>query len=254
MSNSNRNILFFVGLLAATSMLCSETLLAQTMIYRDRFRQKVDSTEVYVQFDQITPIDDSLRFVKEYLVENGLQRAGAWLHYNPDSVGKATPVGLHQFYHQFGILWYTKHFQAGKLEELRSYYPDGKLKRIETYQEGRLLSGKCFQRDSTEMPFVPFEQMPMFPGGERALMQYLTSNIIYPKKARKNNIQGNVVLSFVVEKSGKISKIEVLRGVGGGCTEEAVRVIEQMPPWEPGKTDGVPVKVRFTLPIRFRLE
>ena len=95
---------------------------------------------------------------------------------------------------------------------------------------------------------------PAFPGGEAALLQYLSQNIHYPVDARQNNIQGNVALTFIVEKDGSISDVTVLREIGGGCAEEAVRVVEGMPNWMPGMANGQPVRVRYTLPLRFRLE
>lgn len=95
---------------------------------------------------------------------------------------------------------------------------------------------------------------PAFPGGEVALLHYLSQNIHYPAEAKQNNIQGNVALTFIVEKDGSISHVTVLREIGGGCAEEAARVVEGMPNWMPGMANGQPVRVRYTLPIRFRLE
>lgn len=101
--------------------------------------------------------------------------------------------------------------------------------------------------------FMVVESAPSFPGGTAALMQFLTENIKYPIMAREANIQGTVFLSFIVSKTGEISDIKVLRGIGGGCDEEAVRVVGLMPEWEPGKQRGIPVNVRFTLPVKFIL-
>lgn len=97
------------------------------------------------------------------------------------------------------------------------------------------------------------EQMPQFPGGQAALMDYLAKNIRYPAAARENGIQGSVVLQFVVDETGNISTIQVLRDIGGGCADEAVRVVKAMPQWTPGKQNGEAVKVYFTLPVAFRL-
>ena len=97
------------------------------------------------------------------------------------------------------------------------------------------------------------EKQPEFPGGEQALLDYIGSNVHYPKKARKKNIQGTVYISFIVEKDGKVSTVRVLRGIGGGCDEEAVRVVSSMPAWKPGYQRGKPVRVQFNLPIRFIL-
>ena len=95
--------------------------------------------------------------------------------------------------------------------------------------------------------------MPEFPGGIAALHAYLYENIEYPRMAREAGISGIVYLSFVVGTDGKLSDISVLRGVGGGCTEEAIRVVKAMPAWKPGIQRSKAVKVKMTLPISFKL-
>jgi protein TonB len=97
------------------------------------------------------------------------------------------------------------------------------------------------------------EQMPEFEGGTEEMMKFLQKNLNYPPVARENGIEGRVVLQFVVDKDGKISQVEVLKKLGWGLEEEAVRVVKTMPPWKPGKQNGKPVIVRFTLPVVFRL-
>ena len=101
--------------------------------------------------------------------------------------------------------------------------------------------------------FTYVEQMPDFPGGQAELMKFLSKNLRYPPAARENGIEGRVVLQFVVDESGKISDLQVLRDIGGGCAEEAERVVRMMPPWKPGKQNGNPVKVYFKLPVTFKL-
>ncbi|MCS6991710.1 MAG: TonB family protein [Chitinophagales bacterium] len=101
--------------------------------------------------------------------------------------------------------------------------------------------------------FTYVEQMPEFPGGQAELMKYLQKNIRYPPAARENGIEGRVVLQFVVDENGNISDIVPLREIGGGTTEEAIRVVKSMPPWKPGRQNGQPVKVYFKLPITFKL-
>lgn len=98
------------------------------------------------------------------------------------------------------------------------------------------------------------QKPPSFPGGEGELLKYLAENIKYPPLARENNIQGVVALTFVVGKDGKVREVKIVKDIGGGCGKEAVRVVESMPKWIPGEANGNPVKVRFTLPVRFRLE
>jgi periplasmic protein TonB len=94
-------------------------------------------------------------------------------------------------------------------------------------------------------------QMPEFMGGEEELMKYLYANIHYPQMAREVGIRGTVNIQFVVESDGSISSIKLLRGIGGGCDEEAMRVISQMPKWKPGKQNGKAVPVYFMLPVKF---
>ena len=100
-------------------------------------------------------------------------------------------------------------------------------------------------------PFLVVEVMPQFPGGEGELIDYLKKNVRYPSRAREFNVQGLVVSRFVIEADGSITNIEILRGIGAGCDEEAIRVIESMPQWEPGVQNGIHVPVMYTLPIRF---
>jgi protein TonB len=95
------------------------------------------------------------------------------------------------------------------------------------------------------------EQMPQPPYD---LTEYLSKTINYPDTAKKSGIQGRVVVQFVVNENGKISDVKALRGIGGGCDEEAVRVIKAMPPWKPGKQNGKMVKVYYTQPISFLLQ
>lgn len=105
-----------------------------------------------------------------------------------------------------------------------------------------------------EEVFTIVEEMPSFPGGEAKLFEYLGKNIKYPQIAKEAGISGVVYVNFVVGSSGNITDVKVLRGIGGGCDEEAVRVVKNMPDWKPGKQRGKPVKVSYNLPIRFSLK
>ncbi len=102
--------------------------------------------------------------------------------------------------------------------------------------------------------FIIVEQSAVFPGGEANLFKFLSENITYPKLARESGIQGMVYVTFVVEKDGSITDVKILRGIGGGCDEEAIRVVKKMPKWSPGKQRGKPVRSQFRLPVKFRLQ
>jgi periplasmic protein TonB len=101
--------------------------------------------------------------------------------------------------------------------------------------------------------FLVVEEQPEFPGGDIARIRYFNEHITYPSLAREMDIQGTVYVGFVVEPDGSISNIKLLRGIGGGCDEEALRVVAEMPRWKPGKQRNKAVRVKFTLPVRFTL-
>ena len=102
--------------------------------------------------------------------------------------------------------------------------------------------------------FDVVEQMPSFPGGPSALMQYLSSNIKYPVVAQENGVQGRVVVSFVVERDGSITDVQVARSVDPSLDREAQRVVRNMPRWIPGKQNGQAVRVKYNVPVAFRLQ
>lgn len=102
--------------------------------------------------------------------------------------------------------------------------------------------------------FVSVEQQPEYPGGIEALRSFLNKNLNYPRSAANAGISGKVYISFVVNTDGSLTEVQVLKGIGFGCDEEAIRVIRKMPQWRPGKQSGRAVRVKFNLPISFTLE
>ncbi len=105
-----------------------------------------------------------------------------------------------------------------------------------------------------EQVFTAVEQMPTFPGGDAELMKYLSSHINYPPMAMENNIQGRVIVQFVVTKTGKVGEVKVVRSVDRDLDREAVRVVKSLPDFIPGKMNGQPVNVWYTLPVTFKLQ
>jgi protein TonB len=123
-----------------------------------------------------------------------------------------------------------------------------------TIQAQVVIEDNAVVNEDESQIFVFVEEYPEFPNGEENLYKYLGSNIKYPHEALENGIQGTVVVKFVVEKDGSISNVKAVRKIGGGCDEEAVRVVKRMPRWKPGKQSGKPVRTEFTLPIQFKLK
>jgi TonB family protein len=107
--------------------------------------------------------------------------------------------------------------------------------------------------DRDKMVLMVVEKMPEYPGGDKEMYKFIASNIEYPAKAKKKGIQGRVYVTFVIERDGTVSDVRILRGIGGGCDEEAIRVVKAMPKWSPGMQKGKLVRVQYNLPISFKL-
>lgn len=123
-----------------------------------------------------------------------------------------------------------------------------------TLKEEVVVEKKEPVKEVKEEVFKSVEQMPTFPGGDAALMKYLSSHINYPTMAQENNIQGKVIVQFVVTKTGKVGEVKVVRSVDKDLDREAVRVCKSLPNFVPGRQNGQPVSVWYTLPVTFKLQ
>lgn len=112
-------------------------------------------------------------------------------------------------------------------------------------------STKSAANDSSS--FQSPDIMPEFPGGDIAMKNYIFKHLEYPTSAMENGIQGRVMVEFIIDENGKVTNAKVLKGIGGGCDEAALKVVNAMPRWKPGVMDGKVVKVRFVLPVTFQL-
>ena len=108
--------------------------------------------------------------------------------------------------------------------------------------------------DERQETIIIAEEMPFFPGGDAERLRFLGENIKYPQQATELGIQGTVYLQFVVDSKGNITDVKIMRGIGGGCEEEAMRVIKMMPQWHPGRQNGKAVRVLYTMPVNFKLQ
>jgi periplasmic protein TonB len=112
----------------------------------------------------------------------------------------------------------------------------------------------ALEKSEEEEKFTSVEQMPEYPGGNTEMYKFLYSLIKYPAAAQRGGIGGKVFLKFLVEKDGSITNVEVLRGIGFGCDDEAVKAVKSMPKWNPGRQNGKNVRVYFQIPITFKME
>lgn len=139
------------------------------------------------------------------------------------------------------------------------YYPNGKLQYKETLDEKGCKTVYYNEKGKKDkhpgQTIAPYETMPDYPGGLKKLFNYLSETVKYPPVAKENGIQGRVIVQFTVDKDGTIGDVEVVRSGGDPSLDrEAVRVIKAMPKWNPGTRRGKPVRVRYTVPVNFRLQ
>lgn len=129
---------------------------------------------------------------------------------------------------------------------------------VDIFDDGAPIDDYVYKEDIVDIPedvpFVRVENMPEFKGGLKAMYAFINSIIEYPRLAKEIGISGRVFLSFVVERDGSITDVQITRGIGGGCDEEAVRVIKAMPNWNPGKQRENPVRVQYQMAIKFSLQ
>ena len=109
------------------------------------------------------------------------------------------------------------------------------------------------KKDNNKEVFTHVEEMPRFPGGEVALLKWLSENIVYPENASKNGIQGLVVVKFIVRSDGAVDDVQVVKSLSPDCDAESVRAVQAMPNWTPGKQNGALVDCYYTLPVQFKL-
>lgn len=243
-------------------------------------------TIFYDRYWQVTTIKDSMHFyriatkmensykVEDYYVSNKIQMVGYFTSLeenikhgefkyffqngNVSSEGKFEnnkEEGIWKFYYEEGKIWYQASYSNGLRQgELKSYYRSGELKRKAKFKNDTLLNDKCFDSKINNADYEPILEEPRFIGGESALMKFLSDHTIYPKKAQREKIQGKVIVSFLITKTGKIDSMVVLSKPQPLLDEEALYVLSKMPLWIPGKYDCEKKGIYFTLPFDFKLD
>ncbi|PVY40499.1 energy transducer TonB [Pontibacter virosus] len=161
-------------------------------------------------------------------------------------------TGPHTRWYENGQVHISRQYHRYQLvDTLKSYFPSGALRRVEVYDNGKMLIGRVYNEAGEEVKHTPMEVMPEFPGGEMQMFRWVGKNVRYPGNALKAGIQGIVVVSFMVDTTGQISKIEMLQGLHPDCEAEAIRVVKQFPKFKPGTIEGVPTEMTYIFPLRF---
>ena len=244
-----------------------ETVIDTTYYNKDWKKTSSENADYY----RIRKINGTIYNINYYFKSGGIVEQGEYSSLSPE------------IRHGHFIAYYENGFKKSEYNcvndtlqgESLDYYPSGKLKSkthflnnkkdgdfYEYSENDSLLRKKVFkagyfvscdgQEDSTDI-YTKVDIFPEFPEGEYARQEFLAKNLKYPKEARENEIQGTVFIEFIVESDGSITNTKVLKGIGGGCDEECLRIIRLMPKWNSGKEFGKSVRVRFVLPIKFSL-
>lgn len=228
----------------------------------------------------ITPQPDNNYLVEFFNMQGKKQESGYYAYYLKDKAGRIKQ-GTYTYYDNDGnvdkTLTYKAnrkegestryypdgsthilcHYSKNKLEgEFLQYYQDGKLRRKEYYKEGECTGGELFGQDGTPLEHQPYEVMPEFPGGIRQLMILCARNIHYPKDALRANASGKVLVEFFVNKEGNMENFRTINRVYPSLEDEAIRVLQtigQNYRWSPAYQDGEAKRVKFTVPVLFRL-
>ncbi len=238
--------------LLLTGLLFSITAFAQkdTLYFNADFDKCAKDTASYYRV--VTPQGNQF-LVKDVTIKTGLPQMIAVC----SSVEPLTKNGKCTYYYDSG----AKEIEANYVSNVKSgiyvhWDEDGKDSTVVKYEMGgSTVIHKSKHEEDDNRPLVIAEEMPMFPGGEAAMMEYIQKNIKYPRKERKHGISGTCYVTFVVEADGSLTGVSIIRGVkdGPGIDAESIRVVSAMPKWKPGKQDGVLKRVQFNLPIKYTL-
>ncbi len=227
--------------------------------------QTIETKRIYLD-NSLSVVDSSnATFYKlvEFLGNDSL-KSKVQIHYLSGALYSITEYSNYPKFIKNGLA--TRFHNTGKIKseieyqnnnyhgKLKTYYDNGQLKRDENYLDGKLIDSRCYTLNGKDTTNYPYEVAARYPGGENALMKYISTNIKYPNKARKKGIEGVVYIKFIVNNLGEIEKCKIIKSVDPLLDNEAIRVISEMGKWIPAEMDGEKNSMSFTLPIKFKLQ
>jgi protein TonB len=225
---------------------------SQEITYIDEDGQKVRKDEPYYRSEIMFPDSTGKKqvTVKSYRPDGSLAAIDTYKNKN-----KKVRNGLSMQFDSLQRKEYEATHLEGKLDGyLKTFWPNGVLKRWDRYDLGEFQGGSCFDIEGKEVAYYKFLEPAQFIGGPRAYKAYLSSNLVYPESLlmRQKIVTGQVFISFVVEKDGTITNAKIVKGIHPDCDLEAIRVLINMPRWVPTIIEGKAVRSRFTQPITFK--
>ncbi len=240
-----KRLIIFLFITIGVKAYCQDTL------FYDKDWKKTDSYRKSEYYTIVTRDNSDTSKAKEtsYFKSGQIRQEIFYSNYS-----KYKREGVCKTWYKDGKLKEEANYTDNKLNgKLQTFWDNGQLKRDDIYELGKLKEGSIYNSDGTPTQYYDYEIMPQFPGGFNELVRYLSTNIKYPKKARRQGISGKVVLKFIVDVDGSIQNITVEKSVSEELDEEAIRVVKKMPKWQPGLFDGTKVKVYYLLPVSFKL-
>ncbi|MBF9220389.1 energy transducer TonB [Hymenobacter ruricola] len=235
------------------------------IVYFDANRHKLPTEAGAVERRETTYRDTVSGTVKTFYLPSGkLKSFAPYAH-----IRRGLRHGTFSQYYESGQLRYQATFQGGKIVgDLVTYYPDGTLKRRDKFAPGQPATGECFGPDGQPVPYYSYEQMPVYPegaGDQAAVARAVQLNTRYPAAALRQHVFGSVKVKFVVDKNGHVQHVEpikpaenavpaTLTAAYAALQQAAAEAVRQLKPFTPGRQDGEPVAVSFTVPVTFRIQ
>jgi TonB family protein len=220
-----------------------------------------------VYFDGNRQMTDSsnAKFIKETIYYDTALGNGKIIEYDSNNkiiseieysnIKKSTRNGLAIEYHDNGAIKSKVMYLDGELDgECFTFYDDGKIRRYDIFKNNELVSGSCFSLDGEEIPHFPYLQDPVYIGGNQAFFKFLQDNVVYPRKARRKGIEGQVVVAVIIDRQGKVRIPRIAKSVHKLLDDEALRAVNKLGDWSPGLVDGYPIDLKISIPVVFRLK
>lgn len=252
---------------------CHQSYAQNDTVFFNEYRKEVKIRQDADYYRLIKPRDSVFK-VTEYYLDGTVKMTGTLSSIEPEvydgiitwysEKGVLTSKGFLKrnkkeghliTYYPDGAIKSDALYKANKLDgEHTFYYPNKQLKRTDIYKEGEFISGKCYTPAGAETPYYAYMQPPEFTGGQEKLGEYLRVNLVYPKKAIRENISGIVKVKFTVNTAGEIRDVHLDNTIHPLLDNEALRLVHKMPRWKPGLLDNEKADVLMILPVSFVLQ
>ena len=244
MNHTTRNLIFLLFFL-------SKIVSAQDTTFYDYTWKKVDSLRFSRYYDVVIRAysDPNMVEMKSFTRPAQLREVKHYSDFNNKILD-----GKYLLYYDEGKLFQDIDYKDGLIHgNLLTYWGNRKPKRIDKYESGKRIEGKCLNSNGRPVPYYEYEIAPEYRGGEAKLKKFLDKNLKYPEEARAKKIEGVVMIGFMINEKGAVSNIKLVKGVNEVLDNEALRVIRIMPTWRPAMTDGLPYNKEVVLPVTFTL-